>query len=108
MSLRAKLIAFFFLLAVAPLAGIGVLGYGQSMRALRGLLGRQTGAIAERVAGELQDRYVLRESELRLLSENAETQALYRARASGDAARTAAVHAAADTYLRRAWAVLGR
>ena len=108
MSLRARLIAFFFLLAVAPLAVIGVLGYGQSMRALRELLGRQTGAIADRVAGELQDRYLLRDSELRLLSENAETQALYRARASGDAARTAAVHAAADAYLRSAWAVLGR
>jgi len=108
MSLRARLIAFFFVLAVAPLAGIGVLGYGQSMRALRGLLGRQTGAIADRVAAELQDRYVLRESELLLLSENAETQALYRARASGDAVRAAAAHTAADTYLRSAWAVLGR
>jgi signal transduction histidine kinase len=108
MSLRARLIAFFFILAVAPLAGIGVLSYTQSLRALRGLLGRQTGAIADRVAGELQDRYELRESELRLLSENAETQALYRARASGDAARTAAAHSAADAYLRSAWAVLGR
>ena len=108
MSLRARLIAFFFLLAVAPLAGIGVLGYGQSVRALRGLLGRQTGAIADRVAGELQDRYALRESELLLLGENAETQALYRARASGDAARVAAAHAAADAYLQSAWAVLGR
>lgn len=108
MSLRARLIAFFFILAVAPLAGIGVLGYGQSMRALRGLLGRQTGAIADRVAGELQDRYVARESELLLLSGNAETQALYRAHASGDAARTAAAHAAAEAYLRSAWAVLGR
>lgn len=50
MSLRAKLIAFFFLLAVAPLVAIGMLGYLQAARVLRALLASQSGAIAERVA----------------------------------------------------------
>ena len=108
MSLRAKLIGLFFLLAVVPLVAIGVFGYVQSARALRALLVSQTGAVAERVAAELRDRYALRESDFLLLAENAETQALYRARAGADPARLSAALAAADAYLRSAWALLGR
>ncbi|MEK6770015.1 MAG: hypothetical protein AABY85_13670, partial [Gemmatimonadota bacterium] len=108
MSLRAKLIGLFFLLAVVPLVGIGVLGYVQSMRALRALIAAQTGTIAERAGSELSDRYAQRESDLLLLAENAETQRLYRARASGDAAQWAATLPAADAYLRTAWQQFGR
>jgi signal transduction histidine kinase len=108
MSLRAKLIGLFFLLAVVPLVGIGVLGYLQSMRALRSLIAAQAGAIAERAGSELSDRYARRESDLLLLAENAETQRLYRARASGDAAQWAAALPVADAYLRGAWEQFSR
>lgn len=108
MSLRAKLIALFFLLAVLPLVGIGAIGYVQSMRALRGLIAAQTGTIAERAASELGERYVQRESDLLLLAENAETQRLYRARASGDAAQWTAALPGADAYLRTAWQQFAR
>jgi signal transduction histidine kinase len=108
MSLRAKLIGLFFLLAVVPLGAIGVIGYVQSMHALRALIAAQAGAIAERAASELGERYVQRESDLLLLAENAETQRLYRARASGDAAQLAAALVMANAYLRSAWEQFSR
>ncbi len=108
MSLRTKLIAFFFLLAVAPLAAIGVLGYLRSTRALHALLERQTAEVAERVAAELRDRFASRESDLLLLAENAETQRLYEVHARGDETAFAAARAAADAYLRAAWSQMAR
>lgn len=108
MSLRTKLIAFFFLLAVAPLAAIGVLGYLRSTRALHALLERQTAEVAERVAAELRDRFASRESDLLLLAENAETRRLYEVHARGDAPAFAAALAAADAYLRAAWSQMAR
>ncbi len=86
MSLRAKFLALFAALAVAPLIAIGIFDYLHSMRALEALVATQVGAIAERAARELADQYALRESDLLLLAENAETQRLYRAHANGDAA----------------------
>lgn len=108
MSLRAKLIGFFLLLAVVPLVAVGAVGYLQSMRALRALIAAQTGTIAERAAAELTERYAQRESDLLLLVENQETQRLYRAHASGDAAQWAAELPQADAYLRTAWAQFSR
>ncbi len=74
MSLRAKFLALFAALAVAPLIAIGIFDYLHSMRALEALVATQVGAIAERAARELADQYALRESDLLLLAENAETQ----------------------------------
>lgn len=108
MTLRVRLIAFFFALAVVPLVAIGLVGYVQSMRALRQLIATQTATIAERTGSELQERYLQRESDLLLLAENAETERLYRARASGDAARWAAALPMADAYLQTAWQQFSR
>ncbi len=108
MSLRTKLIAAFFLLAVAPLIAIGLVGYLRSTRALRALLERQTSDIAARVAAEVAARYAQRESDLLLLGENVESQRLLQARAGGTAAERAAALAAADTYLRSAWSLMAR
>jgi signal transduction histidine kinase len=103
MSLRARLIALFCALAVGPLAAIGVFDYFRANRAVRDLVASQVGAIAERTAGELRDRYALRESDLLLLAENAETQRLLRALEGGSGVDADAAHAAAVAYLRRAW-----
>ena len=103
MSLRARLIALFCALAVGPLAAIGVFDYFRAKRAVRELVASQAGAIAERTASELRDRYTLRESDLLLLIENAETQRLFRTREGGSRADADAAWTAADTYLRRAW-----
>jgi len=108
MQLRAKLILFFLLLAVVPLVAIGVFDYVRAMRALRELVGSQAGAIAERAASELRDRYALRESDLLLLAENTETQRLFRARNGARRAEVDAAWAAADAYLRGAWELFAR
>lgn len=108
MSLRGKFILLFCALAVAPLTAIGIYDYAQSMRALRALLAAQTRAIAERTASELSDRYGLRQSDLLLLAENAETQRLYAAQATGDPSRSAAALAAAGSYLSQAWQQFSR
>lgn len=107
MSLRTKLLALFGALAVAPLVAVGVFDYVHSMRALQGLVAARVDAIAERAARELSDRYALRESELLLLAENAETQQLYRAYSSGDPIEWDAALSAADEYLRQAWQLFG-
>ncbi len=103
MTLRAKLILLFCALAVGPLAAIGVYDYVHSMRALRALIAAQTRSIAERAASGLSERYALRQSDLLLLAENAETQRLYAARATGDRAREAAALTMASGYLHQAW-----
>jgi len=108
MQLRGKLILFFILLAVVPLAAIGVFDYLRGMRALRELVASQTRAIAERAASELRDRYALRESDLLLLAENTETQRLFRARNGARRAEVDAAWAAADAYLRGAWELFAR
>jgi len=77
-QLRAKLILFFLLLAVVPLVAIGVFDSVRSTRALHALLAAQDSAIAEQVAAGIEDLAARRESDLLLLTSNAETQRLYR------------------------------
>src|SRR5512147_234022 len=100
MSLRARLIALFCALAVGPLAAIGVFDYFRAHRAVRELVASQAGAIAERTAAELRDRYALRESDFLLLSENAETQRFLRALEGRPAAAVDGARTVADSYLR--------
>jgi signal transduction histidine kinase len=106
MTLRAKLIALFAVLGVAPIVALGLFNYIRSIHALEELIASRTAAIAERAAEEVADRYALRQSDLLLLAENAETQRLHRAHLAGDGEETGAAYAAADAYLRRAWQVI--
>jgi len=108
MQLRAKLILFFVLLAVVPLVAIGVFESVRSVRALHALLAVQDSAIAERVAAGIVDLSARRESDLLLLTSNAETQRLYRSQGAGDAGERAAALASADRYLRQAWQQFSR
>ncbi len=108
MSLRAKLILLFITLAVVPLTALGAFDYVHSVSALDALIASQTQAIAGRAAAEITDRYSLRESDLLLLADNAETQQWYRAHATGDPARYAAALADASAYLKQAWAGVSR
>ena len=108
MQLRAKLILFFILLAVVPLVAIGIFDSVRSVRALHALLAAQDGAIAEQVAAGIVDLAARRESDLLLLTSNAETQRLYRAEVAGDARERAAALASVDRYLRQAWQQFSR
>jgi len=108
MQLRAKLILFFILLAVVPLVVVGIFDSVRSVRALHALLAAQNRAIAERVAAGIEDLSARRESDLLLLTSNAETQRLYRAQGAGDARDRAAALASADRYFRQAWQQFGR
>ncbi|MCJ7629318.1 MAG: sensor histidine kinase, partial [Longimicrobiales bacterium] len=76
MSLRTKFLALFISLGVLPLLALGVLSYGQSTRALEGLLTDRTGAIASRAAETLSKSYARSISDLLFLANNAETQRL--------------------------------
>lgn len=59
--------------------------------------------IGQRAADEIRDRYALRQSDLLLLADDAETQRLFRAHAAGTAEETATARRAAEAYLQRAW-----
>lgn len=107
MSLRAKLIAVFAIFGVIPVVALGVFTYVRSMHAVEDLVATRTSIIAERAAQEIRDRYTLRESDLLLLAENAETQRLYRELVAGDAEQLESARRSAHDYLRRAWEVFG-
>lgn len=79
MSLRAKILTAFALLAALPLGLLGVFGFLYSRKALEDSLAGQASSIAEEVATVVVDRYAVRLSDLALLAENSETLALYRA-----------------------------
>ncbi len=107
MSFRAKLLALFSGLGVAPILLVGVYNYIRSMEALEGLIVARTGYTADRAAEEIGYRYAQRQSDLLLLADNAETKNLYRAHSEGDRAAWDAAYGSADPYLRRAWEVVG-
>lgn len=108
MSFRAKLLALFAVLGVAPIVALGAFSYVRSIKAVESLIAARTASIAERAATEIAERYALRQSDLLLLAENAETQRLFRAHSAGDEDAVAAAYEMADAYLRRAWEVMGR
>jgi signal transduction histidine kinase len=103
MKLRVRLVLFFVLLAVVPLVAVGVFESVRSVRALHALLAAQDGAIAERVAAGIAELSALRESDLLLLTSNAETRRLYRAETAGSPRDRASARASADPYFRQAW-----
>jgi len=107
MSLRAKLIALFALLGVVPIVVLGVFSYVRSMQAVEDLVAARTLGIAQSAAQEITSRFALRQSDLLLLAENAETQRLYQTRLEGDARETEAALRAADDYLHQAWQAVG-
>ncbi|KPK61760.1 MAG: hypothetical protein AMS21_09015, partial [Gemmatimonas sp. SG8_38_2] len=106
MSLRAKFLVLFAVFAVVPLVAIGIFDYVYSMRALETLIATQVEEIATRSAEQIDQNFALRESELLLLSENAETQRLYQALANDDPRAWELALGSADAYLRQAWDVL--
>jgi signal transduction histidine kinase len=108
MSFRAKLLALFAVLGVAPVVALGVFNYIRSVKAVESLIAARTATIAERAATEIAERYALRQSDLLLLAENAETQRLFRAHSAGDGDAVDAAYEMADAYLRHAWEVMSR
>lgn len=108
MQLRVKLILFFVLLAVVPLVAMGVFESMRSVRTLHALLAAQDSAIADRVAAGITELSALRESDLLLLTSNAETQRLYRAQGAADPRDRASALASADPYFQQAWQQFSR
>jgi signal transduction histidine kinase len=103
LTLRRRLLALFLALATAPILALGGLTYVQSVRALESLLGRQTAELASRASAGISDRMMLRESDLLLLTENAQTQRLFREMADHGQA-SAAAREAAERFLPAVWA----
>jgi len=107
MSLRTRFIALFTILAVIPLVGVGVVSYVRSLRAVEALVETQVEEIARSAARQVQERYTFHQSNLLLLAQNAETQGLFAAHASGDADRIGEAMATAGPYLDQAGRILG-
>jgi len=107
MTLRTRFFALFTLLAVIPLVAVGAFGYVRSIRSVESLVATQVGEIARSAALQLEDRYALHEANLLLLAQNAETQSLLQALATGDSSAIATARATAVPYLETAWQVLG-
>lgn len=105
MSLRAKLLALFLLLAVVPLFALGGIEYARSLRALEALIAAQNARVAQRAAETIQSRAALLRSDLLLLSENAETQRWLSRRAGGVADSGAEGEAA--RFVQDAWTRIG-
>jgi len=105
MSLRAKLLALFLLLAVVPLLALGGVEYARSLRALEALIAAQNARVALRVAQTIEAQAALLRSDLLLLAENAETQRWLTRRSSGGDDSAAAREA--DRFLREAWSRMG-
>lgn len=107
MSLRAKLLGLFAVFGVLPVVAVGVYGYLRSLESVQDLIRERTGAIATQLAGEIESRYALRQSDLALFAGNAETLRLFRARAEGDSAAVEQARSSAEAFLDQAWDVLG-
>ena len=83
MSLRARVLVLFLLLAATPLLALGGYEYDRSLRAVEALIAAQNARIADRVAEVIEARATRLESDVLLLSENAETQRWLEAVANG-------------------------
>src|SRR5450759_1502641 len=101
MTIRGKVLALFFLFAVAPLLALGVFSYVRSVGALEELVRTQTTLIASRAAAELGERYASEQANLGLLTDNVETERVLRA--SAGAGATNAARAQAGPYLSDVW-----
>jgi hypothetical protein len=107
MSLRARILALLLGLGLIPILFLGIIGYGQSMNAVRRLLAVQASTVAHRAAVGITNLYELRLSELLLLTENAETQRLCAARSGRDSLSADSALSRATAYFSDAWALSG-
>jgi hypothetical protein len=106
MTIRGKVLALFFLFAVAPLLALGGFSYVRSIGALQELVRTQTSLIASGAAAELAARYASEEANLGLLADNVETERVLRGGTVAGAA--AAARAEALPYLSDVWREIGR
>jgi signal transduction histidine kinase len=104
MTIRGKVLALFFLFAVAPLLALGVFSYVRSIGALQDLVRTQTTLIASRAAAELGARYASVQANLGLLTDNVETERVL----SAGAGAANAARAEAPPYLLDVWREIGR
>ena len=70
---------------------------------IRALIVAQTDTLARRAAASVADRYAVVQSDILLLSENAEVQRLFRELARGDSTAIRGARGAADNYLQEVW-----
>lgn len=106
MTIRGKVLALFFLFAIAPLLALGAFSYVRSVGALQELVRTQTTLIASSAAAELGARYASEQANLGLLADNVETERILRAGAAPGAVDAA--RAEALPYLSDVWREIGR
>jgi signal transduction histidine kinase len=105
MTLRGKVLTLFFLLAAAPLLGLGLFEYMRSMRAVEQLVSVQNARLAQRAAESIEARVVVVQSDVLVLAENAETQRWLAARDLGMPDN--AIAPDAKRYLTSVWERIG-
>lgn len=105
MSLRAKILALFLVLAALPVLGLGAFVYSRSLRAVETLVAAQNTRIAVRIAEAVEARAARLESDLLLLSENVETQRWLVAHTAGRV--TEVVEAEGREFLDEVWRRVG-
>ena len=74
---------------------------------IRALIIAQTDTLARRAAASVADRYAVVQSDILLLSENAEVQRLFRELARGDSTAIRGARGAAANYLQDVWRLAG-
>lgn len=102
-SLRSRLLLLFAVLAVGPLATVGILDYFRSERLVERLIIAQTDTVAHRAAKDIADRYAIVASDFLLFGENAEVQRWIDELARGDSSSVRIARSAAEEYLNGFW-----
>ena len=77
LTIRARLLLLFFGLAIAPMIGVGVASYVNSIRSVESLVEKRARSSLDETAAALKTRFDLRESEIRLLARNRPIQEFY-------------------------------
>ena len=70
MTLRAKLILFFFALAVAPMTTVAVVSYINSIRSVEQVVEDSTTSVLQELSVEIEPVFPVSKSEIRLLAKN--------------------------------------
>lgn len=102
-SLRRQVVVLFATLAVGPLLALGITDYVRARSAVEAIVEAQTAAGAQQASAMIAERLALVQSEALLLSENMETQQLFRRLASPDVGDVSASRAAVDSFVRIIW-----
>jgi len=101
LTLRAKLLLLFFLVATAPLLIVGVVSYYNSLRSVEAVVQERAASAVQEAQAGLQRLLELRKSEFSLLTRNQEVQDFYTLRAVRGAAAIDSLQPRLETFFRQ-------